>query len=150
MTIQDIAKLEQVSERSAQRYVTVGFKGIKIPAVKAGRSFSIDPADYKAWRIACGFDPAPAVQKVSQVSAPPAEPAAVLRPVDAPSNLPEIAEFAFRPYPLPADPNGVLTNGPHPHSCNHPHPLACEAYMKREAEKLVAKYRGDPHAEPED
>jgi len=154
MTITDIAELEQVSVRSAQRYVTEGYKGIKIPAVKAGRSFSIAESDYKAWRVLCGFDETPAVV----AALPPASgrsgnfPEGALP--DEASSTPGVQRTApcaeYPPYPLVADPHGVLTNCPSEHSCNFPHPLAVQDHMRHEAQKLVEKYQGAPYAVPED
>jgi hypothetical protein len=148
MTIQEVAEREGISQRQAQRYCREGFKGHVLPSVKLGKAWSIDPKDYAAWRVACGFEQA-------QPEAPPqvavtASPGDALPASDSPGEAhpspasPGDAPPAYPPYPMPADPHGVLTNAPHPHSCNHPHPLACEDYMKQEAAKLIEKYRGDP------
>ena len=135
MTIAEIAQREGVTERSAQRYITVGYKGTKLPAVKLGRTYLIALEDYRAWRLQCGFDflpqqdAMPEAPKVSQgkLIAPPADPA-VLRP--------------YPPYPQPADSNGQLTTTPHPHSRNMPHPQACADYIAEQARKLKARLRG--------
>jgi excisionase family DNA binding protein len=134
MTVQEIAKLEQVGERQIQRYIAQGFKGrFKLPAVRVGRSYTVAESDYKAWRIACGFDtPAPAVEPMPQVSAI-AEPAVI--EAAAPEYTPP-----YPPWPFPADPNGELTNAPAPHSRNWPHPLAMQDHMQAETRKLRQRY----------
>jgi len=146
MTIQEVAEREGVSVRQAQRYCRApGFLGHVLKAAKVGKAFHIEESDYRQWRIDCGWEQAkpvavaaPPVPQVPQ----PEEAAALLRPVrPAP---------AYPPYPLPADPvNGVLTNAPHERSSNHPHPLACEDYMRQEAENLLEKYRGSPNDDEE-
>ncbi len=139
MTPLEIGKIEGVSTRTAQRYITQGFAGHKLPAVRLGQGYSVDPKAYAAWRILCGWDkaqpaprPAPKVVQVEVAAQPIAVPA---RPAPAPT---------FRPWPLCADPNGVITNCPHEHSCSHPHPLAVKAHEEAEARALRMKYRGDP------
>jgi hypothetical protein len=135
MTIAEIAQREGVTERSAQRYITVGYKGTKLPAVKMGRTYSIAVEDYRAWRVQCGWDflpqqdVVPEVPKVRQRELTPAvESVALPKP--------------YPPYPQPADPNGQLTTTPHPHSRNMPHPQACADYIAEQARKLKAKLRG--------
>jgi len=142
MTIKDVAEREQISERQAQRYCREGFKGHVLPSVMVGKARSISDADYRQWRIDCGWETA----QTAEVATP-------LRPVRSQESWERLAEpappvAAYPPWPMPADPvHGVLTNAPHPRSSNHPHPLACQAYLQNEARKLEQKYRGNPDAE---
>lgn len=140
MTVKQVAASEQVSERQIQRYIAQGYKGCKLPAVRVGRSFQIAEADYKAWRVACGFD---TTEALPQVSASEPDSGAHPAPASKPESGPHPAPCAaYPPYPLPADPNGVLTNVPHEHSSNWPHPLACQEYMEEQARKMKAQLRG--------
>jgi len=151
MTIADVARLEQISERSAQRYCREGFQGHVLPAVKAGRSFSIAESDYRQWRRDCGFDETPAEPAALPPAPPDGAPASSFSEAHPVPGAPGEAPCAeYPPYPKPADPHGVLTNCPNEHSCNWPHPLAVADHMRHEAQKLVEKYRGDSNAVPED
>ena len=72
MTPLEIGKIEGVSTRTAQRYITQGFAGHKLPAVRLGQGYSVDPKAYAAWRILCGWDkaqpaPRPAPKVVRRV-----------------------------------------------------------------------------------
>jgi hypothetical protein len=88
--------------------------------------------------ITCGFDflpqpatPAePAVPEMRKVSQVELEPGCFPpRPT-------------YPPYPQAADPNGQLTNVPHEHSRNMPHPLACRDYFEEQARRMKAQARG--------
>lgn len=156
MTVPDIAASEQTTTRTIQRYITVGFRGHKLPAVKLGNAYSVTEEDYRQWRIDCGFDPmvpAEVVRRETPVEIPQVE---VIAPEPEPI-APEPGQCcaashsisAYPPYPQPADPHGVLTNGPHPHSCNWPHPLAIADHNRAVARAEALKYHGDIYAEPE-
>jgi hypothetical protein len=131
MTVQEIAKLERVGERQIQRYLHDGFKGHVLRAVRIGRGFVIALEDYREWRRACGFDEPEAQQ--------PEVPKVTLAEVIA---EPEPERPAYPPYPFPADPHGQLTNVPHEHSRNMPHPLACRDYFQEQARRMKAQLRG--------
>jgi hypothetical protein len=141
MTVQEIAKLEQVGERQVQRYIAQGFKGrFKLPAVRVGRSYTVRETDYKVWRIACGFDTAaPVVAPIPQVSA--ISEASV---IEAQAQQYTPAPPPYPPWPFPADPDGELTNAPAPHSRNWPHPLAMQDHMQAENRKLRQRYGRNP------
>jgi len=132
MTVREIAELEDVSVRMVQRYISEGFQGKKLPAMRVGKSFQITEADYKQWRIACDFErpesePQPQVSQVgSEDSSDPIAP-------PAPS---------FNPWPMAADPHGQLTTTPSEHSCNFPHPLACEQHRQEQLRKQIERLRG--------
>lgn len=142
MTIAEIARNEGITERSAQRYVTVGYKGHLLPATRSRRAYAIALDDYRAWRIACGFnEPAPqpeARRDISEMSP------AVQPQVSAPVEPPTPSSPTYPPWPMAADPNGELTNGPTEHSRNWPHPKSCEAHA---AEQLRKQQRGIPDEE---
>jgi hypothetical protein len=124
VTIAEIARIEGVTERSAQRYVTVGFKGNKLPAVKLGRTYRIAVEDYRAWRLECGFDFLPQQDAVPEVPR--------VRQDKVPAT---VAPKPYPPYPKPANPGGPLTNIAHPSSGNMPHPQACLDYIREQARK---------------
>ena len=129
LTVKDIARLEGVSSRMVQRYVSVGFRGNKLPAVRIGKALVIAEQDYRTWRVQCGFaQPEPEPQREPR---PKVE--VIALPVPAP---------LFNPWPQPADPAGPITNAPHEHSSNWPHPLACEAYMQELLRKQIERLRG--------
>ena len=130
MTVKEIAALEQVSPRMIQRYIAAGFQGHILPAVRIGKSFAIAEADYHAWRVLCGFEQAAEPQPEPQ----PRQVEVIAPPVPA---LP-----AFPPWPQAADPNGQMTNAPHEHSRNFPHPEACRIYMEEQLRKQQTKIRG--------
>ena len=72
MTIQDVARSEDIGERQAQRYCRApGYKGHVLKAVRVGRGLVIAIEDYKAWRVECGFDFLP--QQDTPGAAPPQE-----------------------------------------------------------------------------
>ena len=144
MTVADVARLEGVSERSAQRYCTVGFKGHVLPSIMTGKARSIDPADYKAWRVLCGFDPAALDVRGSSPNTPQEEVTADLRTPQI-----QVPATSFRPWPLCADPAGPVTNAPHEHSSNWPHPKAVEQHRAELLRQQLSRYRGDEYAEPE-
>lgn len=137
MTIADVARSEQISERQAQRYCREGYQGHVLKAVKLGKSYSISELDYRRWRQECGFDvlvearPAEVVQ-VEVIADPPRE-------IQAPAP-------SFRPWPMCADPAGPVTNAPHERSSNWPHPLAVEqhsAELLREQQRKIRGYADD-------
>ena len=146
MTVQDVAEREGISERQAQRYITEGFQGHKLPAVKVGKAWSITDADYAAFRQACGWEtqPEPIIPQV-EVIAPQVAPQ-IVDPAPCAEHPDPEPPSMFRPATV----DGPLTNCPHPASSNWAAPETCQAYLQREARKLVAKYRGDPYAEPID
>ena len=151
MTVADIARIEGVSERSAQRYCSVGFQGHVLPSVMTGKARSISEVDYKAWRVACGFDAAP---DASGGSCPASSSSGDEHPASAApgASHPYTATESLRdypPYPFPADPAGELTNGPAPHSRNWPHPQAMRDHFEAQARRLVEEIRGDPNAVPQ-
>jgi hypothetical protein len=133
MTVSEVAALEQVSTRMIQRYCTVGFQGNVLPAVRSGRGFVIEESAYRQWRIACDAQPEPEPQPHLVGSEDSSEPMAP--PVPAP---------LFNPWPIAADPNGELTNGPSEHSRNWPHPLAVEAHREQELFKQIRRLVGAP------
>jgi hypothetical protein len=153
MTVPDIAASEQTTTRTIQRYITVGFRGHKLPAVRLGNAYSVTEEDYRQWRIDCGFDVAlpvevlrreiPQVKVIAQPVAPEPEPVA-----PEPKTPCKVAQ-AYPPYPMPADPHGVPTNCPHPHSCTFPHPKAVADHLREVARAAALKYHGDDYAEPE-
>lgn len=150
MTIQEIAEREEVSERQVQRYVREGFQGHVLKATKVGKAYHVEEGDYCQWRIDCGFEqPDTVKESLTAPSSPDDEhPAPDANLAARPASAANLAALPpYPPYPLPADPNGVPTNAPHPHSSTWPHPLACEDYMRSEAAKLIAKYQGAPHVE---
>lgn len=136
MTVQEIAKNEGVDERSIQRYISQGYKGHKLKATRVHRAYVITLDDYRAWRIACGFnepEPQPAISTQPQLSVEPEKSAAAPPAPPLPT---------YPPWPMAADPNGELTNGPSEHSRNWPHPLACEAHAAEELRKQQDRLRG--------
>lgn len=142
MTIQDVAQHEGISERQAQRYVKLGFQGHILKATKVGKAWSIDTKDYKTWRVLCGFEQPEVEPQVPAPSSPRDE-----RPASAPldgvhpasvTNL--VAHPTYPPWPLPADPNGELTNGPAPHSRNWPHPEAMKQHSEAQARNMKARF----------
>jgi len=151
ITVKEIAIIEGVSERSAQRYCTVGFDGHVLSSLKIGRSRRIFLDDYREWRRVCGFPETPDSVPVEQprAVAQPSTPAAPDAPaVDSAEVLARAAQYP--PWPFPADPNGVITNVPHEHSCNHPHPLAVKAHNEEAARALLSYYGGEENAESQD
>jgi hypothetical protein len=146
MTVTEIARLEEVSERQIQRYISLGFKGHKLPAAKTRRAFVIDETDYRAWRVDCGFDflPQPEAPEAPGDADPvPSAPklGALTEPGEIPPASPREAR-PYPPYPQAADPHGVPTNVPHEHSSTMPHPLACRDYFEAQARKMKAQLRG--------
>lgn len=138
MTVKQIATNEGVGERQIQRYISEGFKGHKLPAVRVGRSFQITEQDYRAWRVLCGFD-APAKESEPASTCP----GHVEEPPTA-EESPVVVVPMYPPWPQAADPNGVLTNQPHEHSRNWPHPLAVADHQREENRKMEAQLRGYP------
>jgi hypothetical protein len=134
MDVLSIAKLEGVTPRQIQRYIAQGFQGHKLPATRNGRSFVIAESDYRLWRICCGFE-----------RAQPEPPRQVSQETTA-RNVPAADHAAtaalFPPWPQCADPNGVPTNVPDPHSCTMPHPLAVEAHRAQQLREQQIRYRG--------
>ncbi len=137
MTISEVARLEGISDRQAQRYCREGFKGIVLKAVRLGKSLHIIPDDYKLWREQCGFDATP---PESGVVPPASSTNLVEHPASAP---PDGAHPAFRPWPLCADPNGVPTNVPDPHSCTMPHPEACRIHDEELRQRMYGGSNDD-------
>jgi|SRR5208282_96730 len=134
MTVKEVAEREGITERSAQRYITVGYKSHKLPAARMGRAFVIAEVDYRAWRVDCGFDflPQPADPVV------PAIVSAIIRAV-VPATAPSAP---YPPYPQVANPGGPITNVPHETSGSMPHPLAVRDYMEAQARRMKKKLRG--------
>jgi hypothetical protein len=135
MTIQEIARREEITERSAQRYVTNGYRGHKLPATRRSRAFWITPEDYRDWRIACGFE---RPQTQPQVIEPHTVPCK-----DAPGSPRSVPVPKYPPWPKAADPNGELTTGPSEHSRNWPHPKSCEEYMAQQLRKQQRGYEDE-------
>jgi len=140
LRLREIARLEQCTRRMVLNYVRDGYKGQhKLPAVRHGNRWMVSVANWQAWRVACGFDPAP-------VPAYKAKPHSVVIPQviapPAPAPAAESAPRPYPPYPQAADPNGVLTNVPDPHSRNMPHPLACRDHSEAEARRMLRELRG--------
>jgi hypothetical protein len=135
MTIQDVAKSEGISKRQAQRYCREpGYQGHVLKATRLGRAFSIAIEDYRAWRVECGWDflPQPEPQRAAEISQ---------GEVIAPEPVDE--RPAYPPYPKAADPNGVLTNVPHEHSRNWPHPLAVRDFERERTRQNKAQLLGE-------
>jgi hypothetical protein len=137
MTIQDVAKSEGISERQAQRYCREGYKGHVLNAAKIGRGLQITDDDYKAWRVACGFDAAP-------VPEPEPEKDTIAQPSGSEPPIVEPCP-AYPPWPLPANPGGPITNVPHPSSGSMPHPLAVADHEREMTRKQMAELRGYDH-----
>ena len=135
MTVKEVAELERVSPRMVQRYISEGYKGCKLPAVRVGKSFQVTESDYLAWRVLCGFAQPEPQPQVSQVSSE--ESSEQGTPQEAGGFHP-----AYPPWPQPADPNGPITNAPHEHSSNFPHPEACRIYMEEQLRKQQIQIRG--------
>jgi hypothetical protein len=152
MTIQDVARNEGISERQAQRYCAQpGFRGNVLKASKIGRAFVIAAEDYKAWRIACGFDFLPQPDGAESAPLTSASSAPKLgADADSADHLPVPSVEpganppgpSYPPYPQAADPHGVPTNVPHEHSSTMPHPQACADYFAEQARKMKAQIRG--------
>lgn len=145
MTIQDVAQHEGISERQAQRYIKLGFQGHILRATKVGKAWSIDTKDYKTWRVSCGWETAaPASPKDARPAstAPGAQHPAPATNLDARpvTTSPGDTLPAYPPWPLPADPNGELTNGPAPHSRNWPHPEAMKQHSEAQARNMKARF----------
>jgi hypothetical protein len=130
VTVREVAALEQVSTRMVQRYCREGFQGHILPSIRVGKSLVIAESDYRAWRIACGFEQ-PEPEPQPQVS----QPEESLQPIAPPAPM-------YPPWPLAADPHGELTNGPSEHSRNWPHPLACEAHRAEQLRRQMERLRG--------
>jgi hypothetical protein len=143
MTIKEIARNEGVDERSAQRYVTAGYKGHRLPATRTKRgAFVITLDAYRTWRIACGFNEPEPVAQPEAVSAQPQVSAPVESEEPAAAPAPK-----YPPWPMAANPRGQLTNGPHESSRNWPHPRACEAHAAEQLRKQQERLRGIPNEE---
>jgi hypothetical protein len=146
MTIQDVARSEEISERQAQRYCRApGYKGHVLRAVRVGRGFVIAESDYKSWRLESGFDFLP--QPDGAESAPIGRSTAVAATADpaVPNKCADCATVlrpTYPPWPQVANPGGPITNVPHPSSGSMPHPLACEDHMREQQRKQLAKLRG--------
>jgi hypothetical protein len=151
MTISEIAERENVSTRQVQRYCRApGFSGHVLKAVLVGKAYHVTDSDYRQWRIDCGFEKpmVPRSARTGSSEDPPSSPgdarplqaeaAVVLRP---PKSKP------YPPYPMPADPHGVITNCPHPRSSNWPHPDAVAEHQREEVRKQLAKYRHEGKSE---
>jgi hypothetical protein len=136
-TVQQSAKLEGVSARAVQRYCKDGFQGKILRAVKLGRSLQIAEQEYKLWRVACGFAPGSSEEPHPVPSAPDA-----VRIEVSQDEAPAPCAALFPPWPQCADPNGVPTNVPDPHSCTMPHPLAVEAHRAQQLREQQIRYRG--------
>jgi hypothetical protein len=137
MTVQQIARLEGVTARQIQRYCSEGYQGNKLPASRIGKAFVIEEVDYRQWRRQCGFEPAELIpepqQPQPQVSV--SQPEESLQPIAPPAPM-------FPPWPMAADPHGQLTTTPSEHSCNFPHPLACEQHRQEQLRKQIERLRG--------
>lgn len=136
LTIREISLLEEVGVRQIQRYISEGYQGHVLKAVRVGKRFLIEEADYRQWRIDCGFDqPQPEPKAPPQVEVLSPEPIAEPAP-RLPAHL------------APANPGGPITNCPHPSSGNWPHPDALGKYYEEEAQKEQEQYRrGDRNAD---
>ena len=89
MTVRDIAASEQTTTRTIQRYITVGFGGHKLPAVKLGNAYSVTEEDYRQWRIDCGFDAMVAAEVVRR---------------ETPVEIPQVEVIAPEPEPIAPEP----------------------------------------------
>ena len=136
LTIREVSLLEEVGVRQIQRYVSEGFQGHKLKAVRVGKRLLIDEKDYRQWRVDCGFDqPAPEPKGPPQVE--------VLSPEPIPEPAPRLPAHC-----TPACPGGPLTNCPHPTSGNWPDPDALRRHYEEEARTEQERYRrGDSDAD---
>jgi hypothetical protein len=134
MTVKDVAKNEGVGVRQIQRYISLGFKGHKLLARKRSKGYWIEESDYRAWRVACGFDPARVSPEDTRPAPAPSGDAHTATAEDA--HPVALGHRIYPPYPFPADPNGVITNVPDAHSCTMPHPQAVRDYFEAQARKM--------------
>src|ERR1700722_1319818 len=143
LTLAQVADLEGISTRQALRYVRDGYKGLLLPAAKRPKGFVVAVAAYQQWRAACGFEQPAAPTTAKVVGPAPTSPEEV-RPVTSSPEEPLPAPCAelFPPWPQCADPNGIPTNVPDPHSCTMPHPLAVEAHRAQQLREQLIRYRG--------
>ena len=144
LTIADIAMLEQVTPRQAQRYCRDGLNGHVLKAVRVGHSLLIEKQDYFAWRQECGLDkvetdPVP----VPTVAAAP-ETHTETKPAPKEPCEEEPRRSAPEPLYRPANPCGPITNVPHPSSSNWPAPAVMKQRAEQAARDLVATFRGNP------
>ena len=135
MTIQDIARSEEISERQAQRYCRApGYKGHVLKATRRGKGFLIQESDYRAWRLECGFDFLPQPDAASEKTTP-------AKPVPKPVRACPCSAI-LSALPAGSGPERTTNECTRPTSRNWPHPLACEAYMQEQARKMKSRLRG--------
>jgi len=144
MTIQEIAKREAISERSAQRYVTVGYKGHVLKATRMRRAFVIAEDDYKLWRLECGFDflPQPEAPEAppSAVTVPAARTSSAARSGDSPEPL-SFEEIKHRYFSADRV-GGPITNVPAFGSGSMCSPSTAKLYHEACARRMLSQLRG--------
>jgi len=140
MTVKEVAELEDVTERQIQRYISLGFKGHKLPATRMRKAFVIAEEDYKLWRLECGFDflPQPAG------SEPP--PSAVTVPAVPAPSASDAERLSFeeikRRYFSPDRVGGPITNVPAFGSGSMCSPSTAKLYHEACARRMKAQLRG--------
>lgn len=144
LRLREIAVLENVSLRSAQRWVRSG----ELCSVIRGRERMVLREEYEAFKgkrdALCGLDkvePDPVPVPTEAVVAP--EPCTEQKP--APKETCE--EYIRRTAPVvfrPANPNGVLTNCPHPNSSNFCSPDVVRQVTEQNARNLIEQFKGNP------
>jgi hypothetical protein len=129
MTLTEIAKALDLTKRQVLRYCRKpGYKGHVLKAKRTGKSLLVSEANYKAWRIACGFDFLPQPEQAGLAQSAQSAPVV---------STPELQEpRSYNPWPMAADPNGIVTNTPHEHSRNWCHPLAMRDWLEDNARKM--------------
>jgi hypothetical protein len=147
MTIQEIAKREAISERSAQRYVTVGYKGHVLKATRMRKAFVIAEDDYKLWRLECGFDflpqpagsePPPSAVDVVRNRTTVTTPAVPAADSAARLSFEEIKRRYFSPDRI----GGPITNVPAFGSGSMCSPSTAKLYHEACARRMKAQLRG--------
>ena len=160
LTLPEIAAILNVSLRQAQRYASGGYRGHVLPTSKVGHSQVVDSTDFEQWLKLTGLgakeDPEPEPGTAQSVGEPAKTvPESLLGTSMSPRTEP--VETSMSPHVpewcRPANPNGALTNCPHPNSSNWCTPEAMQHHVEAEARKLVAQYRssgGTTYEYPDD
>ncbi len=159
MTISDVARLQNCSERNARRYCVTGYRGHVLPSTIAGSSRSVTEDDFKTWRADCGF---PALPEPEPETAPTAVDLSPELPKDdavvSPETAPDVDDLEFWSterlererynWIKSDDPNGPLTNVPAFGSSTHPNP---ENFARFQRASLILQMRslmGAPEPQP--
>ena len=147
LTLREIAAILNVSLRQVQRYAAGGYRGHVLPTSKVGHSQVVDSTDFEQWLKLTGLGskgtPEPEPEPEPQVSPEPSADSA-----DVPAPEPAAPSVPRPEHLIPANPNGALTNCPHPNSSNWCTPEAMQHHVEAEARRLVAQFKGSgaqPH-----